>query len=74
MKRYFGFWCPWCSTWVDKKDIEVRDGMRFHVDCDNVVDRRSSTVPIQPAPPTKEVLRSHKEHQRMVEDFVREAM
>ena len=73
MSKFYGWWCPWCSTWVADKDIEVRDGQRFHKDCDNVVDRRQSSVPIQTAPPTKEVLKQQKENRKSVEAFIREA-
>jgi len=74
MKRYFGNWCAWCAMWVDNKDTEARDGQKFHLDCGNVVDRRSSLKPIVIEPPSPEVLEAHEAHRKMVAEFAQEAM
>ena len=70
-KRYYGYWCAWCSTWVDRKDIQDDDGHRTHKDCGYVVDRRLSNKPIVCSPPTPEVRDSHQAHQQMMNEFIR---
>ena len=72
--KTFGWWCPWCSTWVDVKDTYVQDGQRFHSHCDNVVDKRQQLVPMKPSPPTLEVQASHARHAKMLGDFMRDLM
>lgn len=74
MKRYRGWWCAWCSTWVAEKDIHDADGQRLHLDCGNVVEKRSSEVPIQTVSPTKEVRKQQVAHRKMARDFVKAAM
>jgi hypothetical protein len=73
MNKYYGWWCPWCSTWVDKKDTEVRDGQRFHKDCDNVVDRRQSNKPVVPTPPDADVVAEQEAYHKSLADFARDA-
>ena len=70
-KRYYGYWCSWCSTWVDKKDIQEDDGVRRHKDCGEVVDRRLSDEPIVCSSPTPEVKASHQAHQEMMNEFIK---
>lgn len=72
VKYTYGWWCPWCSTWVDfKSDTHEQDGQRLHNGCGNVVDRRKQDVPTKPSPPSPEVLAAHRRHRQMVEDFMR---
>jgi hypothetical protein len=73
MAKKFGWWCPWCSTWVDVKDTYVQDGQRWHTYCDNVVDKRQQLVPMKPSPPTPEVQADHARHAKMLRDFMRVA-
>lgn len=71
MKKYKGWWCPWCSTWVDgKKDVAHCDDQLIHTVCGNVVEIGKSDVPIIPTPPTKEVLKAQAEYQKMLSDWM----
>ena len=74
VRRYRGWWCPWCSTWVDKKDIDVIGGSNLHSECGYTVERRTSDRPVVPSPPSPEVKAAQARHAQMVSDFIREAI
>jgi len=72
MKKYYGLWRAWCSTWVDENDTHSDCG-RIHNACGYAVDRRSSNHPIVPEPPSAEVRAAHKAHAKMMSDFMQVA-
>ena len=75
-KFYVGNWCSWCCTWVDGKDVtgvDYHPDLKVHRQCGYDVSKRRSDKPIQPSPPTQEVLKEQKEHRKMMSDFLKAA-
>lgn len=72
--KTFGWWCAWCSTWVDVKDTTMEDGQRFH-DCGNVVEKRVShnAFPMKPVPVSADWKKKQVANRKSLNDFMKAA-